>query len=257
MMTQRPQSINNQREFAKLWYLTLALVALRVPTADAQSTNGYGLVDGLVTNQSLAPLDDATVSILGSKVKVVTGQSGRFQILRLPAGQHVVIVRRLGYQPVSASITVTARDTARVSFTLEHVVALDTVVVLTTPTAAGLAAFESRRRFGFGHFLTQEDIEGKKATFVADLLRSVLSLRIEERGRGQYAFNTRGDCRFQLFLDGVLLPQATDLNDLPPPYELAGIEIYSGPATIPLQYKRSDAGCGVILFWTRTGAKES
>jgi hypothetical protein len=64
-------------------------------------------------------------------------------------------------------------------------------------------------------------------------------------------------CPFQIFVDDVALPIDAKLDrDLPAPKELAGIEVYSGPATIPLRYKTTGGGgfCGVILVWTRDGS---
>ena len=58
-------------------------------------------------------------------------------------------------------------------------------------------------------------------------------------------------------LDCILLPPTTGPDDLPPPSAMAGIEYYSGPATIPVQYKStSGAGfCGVVLMWTKDGSE--
>ena len=71
----------------------------------------------------------------------------------------------------------------------------------------------------------------------------------------EYAVSTRngGNCPLRVFIDGVLLPSPANLYDLPSPKELAGIEIYPGPETIPLQYKTGESGCGVMLFWTKDG----
>jgi hypothetical protein len=58
-----------------------------------------------------------------------------------------------------------------------------------------------------------------------------------------------------VFLDGVRRPPSgAGIDDVALPKDLAGIEIYSGAATIPLQYKTSGATCGVILLWTRVGS---
>jgi hypothetical protein len=59
-----------------------------------------------------------------------------------------------------------------------------------------------------------------------------------------------------VYIDGVQLPAEPNIDNIVMPKELAGIEIYSGPATIPLQYKSTSAGgfCGVILLWTRIGS---
>jgi hypothetical protein len=58
-------------------------------------------------------------------------------------------------------------------------------------------------------------------------------------------------CPLQVFVDDVLLPPPANLADIASPREIAAIEVYSGPATIPLQYKPPNSGCGVILIWTK------
>ena len=59
----------------------------------------------------------------------------------------------------------------------------------------------------------------------------------------------------QIFIDDVAV--RIKLGDLPSPEDLAGIEVYTGPSTIPLRYKTySGRGgyCGVILLWTKDGS---
>lgn len=69
-----------------------------------------------------------------------------------------------------------------------------------------------------------------------------------------YAVNPRNHfCQYQLHLDGLPMPIPTDLNAIPRPSRLVGIEIYSGPATVPAIYSRPQTTCGVILFWTKIG----
>ena len=82
-----------------------------------------------------------------------------------------------------------------------------------------------------------EEIDKRKEVFLADLIRMVPSVAIAERGFKQVAVNTRGGCAFQIVLDGFAISLTPNLRDLPSPKELAGIEIYSGPATVPVQYK--------------------
>ena len=57
----------------------------------------------------------------------------------------------------------------------------------------------------------------------------------------------------QVYLDQVPLPSPFNLELLPPPRDLAGIEVYAGPATIPPQFNGYNRGCGVILVWTKDG----
>jgi hypothetical protein len=59
-------------------------------------------------------------------------------------------------------------------------------------------------------------------------------------------------CVMRVALDGQLLPAGTSL-DLVTPSALAAIEIYPGPATIPVEFAgmARDIGCGLIVLWTR------
>jgi hypothetical protein len=74
-----------------------------------------------------------------------------------------------------------------------------------------------------------------------------------------YPLRSTGDhgqhCQLQVFLDGIEMPPL-DINEYALPKELAGIELYLGPSTLPLQYKSTSGGgfCGVILLWTRVGS---
>lgn len=237
--------------------LVASLVALGAIPSSGQPHPALGVIDGIVTDTNLVTLSGATVSILGSSLSVSTGDNGRFRIAGLHAGNYILTVHRIGYVPIAVATTVADGDTLRPSFALQRIVsALDTMIVTAKSLATRMSEFEDRRKLGFGHFITAEDIEKRNATFLADVIRTVLSVGISERTPGvQIAYNMRamGGCAFQIYLDGIRMPTPTNLAQLPPPRDLAGIEIYSGPATIPLQYKSGNANCGVMLLWTKVG----
>jgi hypothetical protein len=242
----------------------------------AQSRPIAGVIDGAVSDTNLVALSDASVSILGSSVHVATGANGRFRITRLAAGRYLVVVHHLGYVPISTYLQVADGDTLRVSFMLRQIAtALDTVVIAAKSLGARMAEFEERRKLGFGHFLTQADIEQRNSVFLGDVLAAVPSIKIQEGEFSQAPYSARGAalCPFQVFVDGVYFTPTepppppnqgpgfgrtpspgANLLELPPVSNIAGIEIYSGAATIPLQYQRLDGGCGVILVWTKSGS---
>jgi CarboxypepD_reg-like domain len=245
---------------------TAVLLGAASQTAGAQTPRALSAIDGAVSDTSLAPLADATASILGSTVHVATDASGRFRILALPAGQYIIVVRRLGYVPVSAVLQVAERDTIRMSFTLRRLVTeLDTVVVSAQWRSMRLAEFEEHRKFGQGQFMTQAQIEARNSVDISDLLRTFMSVNVPSAGP---VTNRRAGismtCPFKYFIDGVSIPTPKNPDtDLPSPKVLAGIEVYANTATIPLQYKTSGgdnifryggAFCGVILLWTRDGS---
>jgi hypothetical protein len=55
--------------------------------------------------------------------------------------------------------------------------------------------------------------------------------------------------------DGLVLGPEFGINEIPA-VEIHGIEIYAGPATIPVEYRGSLANgtCGLIMVWTRGGS---
>jgi len=240
----------------RFWALPISLIAglgMAAASADAQS-RPTGTIDGIVTDTNVVSLGNATISMLGSALRVATGDNGRFRIVDVQPGNYVLSVRHIGYASLAVALSIAAGDTARPSLTMRPIVAaLDTMISSAKTLPARMSEFDYRRKLGFGHFISGEEIEKRNEVFLADLIRTVLSVTIAEKGFRQVAVNTRAGCAFQIYLDGLAIPLTPDLRDLPSPRELAGIEIYSGPATIPVQYRYGNASCGVILIWTKSG----
>lgn len=232
--------------------IALAIGGRATLAAQGDSVARVGVIDGIVRDTAFAPLADASVTILRTNVRVQTGGSGHFRIVRVPAGQYLVIVRHLGHRPASGIIEVAANDTARLSYALEPAVpTLEGVVVTERRLSSTLVDFEQRRRFGQGTFLTQADIDRRNAVFTRELFEGIPSVK----STGGAIVSTRvGGCRTELFVDGVRLPERTTPEDLPIPKDIAAIEVYAGPATIPPQFAGGRASCGVVLIWTRYGS---
>ena len=221
----------------------------------AQVARARSVIDGMVSDSNLVALGEASVAVLGSSLRVTTGENGRFRIVAVPAGQYILTIHRLGYVPVSAAVDIGEADTLRFSFAMRRIATeLDTVVVSGQKLIPRLSGFEARRTFGFGTFLTQEDIERRHAVFVADILRAVPNIHIAWSLRdGETASNTRfgRSCAFQVVLDEIMLPTPTDVDLLPSPRDIAGMEVYYTPAMIPLQYRSASSTCGMIIIWTK------
>jgi Carboxypeptidase regulatory-like domain len=106
-----------------------------------------GTVDGVVSDTGLVPLQAAFVAILGTKIRVGTGPNGRFRITNVPAGEYLVIVKRVGYHPTSGVVDVPASDTVRLAYTLDKLRPneLETVVITANSPSSRMVGFESRR----------------------------------------------------------------------------------------------------------------
>ncbi len=239
------------------------------PANAGPSRAGTGMIEGSVSDTTLRPLNSAEVSIVGVGTRVTTSENGRFRILQVPAGQYLLVVRRIGYAPTSGMIEVSANDTLRLAYMLARSVSvLDTSRIRETRVTTRMLAFEQRRAAGVGQFITQEAIERRGSAAASDFLRNVRGVEVSRVSNDQFsgsiAMSRReggtfqgdgatGACVMQVLLDGIVLPRNFNLELLPPPKNIAGIEIYSGPATIPPQFGGPDRRCGMIAVWTRDG----
>jgi hypothetical protein len=236
----------------------LVVMGVATHVASAQSDGGtvkpsVGTVDGLVTDTVLAPIVGATVSLLGSDLHVVTGENGRFRIVGLASGDHVLLVRRLGFEGIWAPVHVEAGETSRLTIALDPVAAhLDAVEVRAHgATTMKMAEFNERRTFGQGIFLTHDEIERQNKPRAFDLLQGIPSIKVFRNSMGDgVVLSTRASCALQILVDGF----PVGAGNIPSPRELAGIEVYSGPATVPMRYQNTrGARCGVVLMWTGDG----
>ena len=235
------------------------MICLSATALAAQGGAVRGTLDGVVTDTSLAPLAGASAWLLGTKLEVSTGNNGRFRITSIPAGTYIVVVRRLGYSPVSSALDVVPGDTARLSFTLvSSDVTLEKVVV--HATAEPLAEFESRRALGFGQFMTEAEIEKLNFVGTSDLLRTFHSVVVTTTGVLNNRLMPTLKCPMQFYVDGIAISVVGGLDaSLPPPHDVAGIEVHANTATVPLQYASLGGGtggrgggtCGVVLLWRR------
>jgi hypothetical protein len=263
-------------------------VAAQVSVPIVRQMIGMGTIDGVVTDTMLVPLPSATVSIIGSNVRVITGDNGRFRIAALQPGQYIVIAHRIGYEPLSARVNVTVTDTERVSLVLERVAsALDTVKVAGAQLPARFSGFESRlKNKEATAAFTREDILKVNPVDTWQMLSRVSALKLVPHGSngGWWAVSTRAmrvtsagalPCFMSVMVDGVMMlgdpspanaapssgdpalsqpPGGTfDLTNLPPPDQIHGMEVFAGPSSIPPQYNGAGNAkmCGLIAIWTR------
>ena len=185
-----------------------------------------------------------------------TDDAGRVRLAGLPDGRVTVAARRIGFRPVSVEVTLPA--TAPLELTMEAVPQqLAEVVVRGTrrgPYTGRLGDFRRRRDMGFGRFITAEEIDRRRPMFTSDLLRTLPGVNVYTPGVGPSSIRIRGNgCAPFVWLDGA--PASAGYLDVDAfaPGSLAGIEVYSGVATVPVELRgtRGEAACGVIALWSR------
>jgi TonB family protein len=172
-------------------------------------------------------------------------------------------VRRLGYRQASVPVTVASGTTATVTVTLLRLPQeLKPVLVEATrqPSLRYLQGFYERRAKGHGYFITREQIATRNWGEMTDVLRSMIpAVRITSSRMAQNAIRLRGNaCAPLVWIDGApALAGEFDL-DVISPQSVSGIEVYPGPATVPVEFRSSKGveACGVIVVWSRLDPPE-
>lgn len=248
--------------------LSLAPVALRAQT-------GSVIIARVTDAEADRPLVGAQLRVAGASTSARSDSAGVARLVRVPGGQHVVEVRRVGYEPATLEVTLSGADTLDLAVALERAPRqLDTVTVTERAPVAGLEAFEARRARGLGQFLTPDLLDAEGGRELGDVLASRLrGVRVVtgRDGVSRYVVSPRvrgagallggstedqrrtsgrlppGACVMHVYLDGVFVSDY-DVSFIDT-RSVAAVEAYGAAA--PAQYRRAGSDCGVVLLWTR------
>ena len=267
----RPPALPRQAAFA----LCVTLFAASLPAQAPASLRGW-----VVDDRTGQPLAGVEVTLTTTSRMAATDSSGTFALRDVAAGRHEVVLRKVGYQPLSTAITTTGADSAASLLRLAPVAAELTQVTVTTPAVhPRLQAFEAHRaaRMG-GSFLTADELAKERGRSLGDVLQRVLGTDIVRGMGGQAWFATRrgydsirylplvsqmdrargastGLCYAAVVLNNVFVYRGTgddlfDVNSLAPD-EVLAIEVYRGGASMPLEYNTTRSTCGLLVIYTK------
>ncbi|MDB4914269.1 MAG: hypothetical protein JWM95_1913 [Gemmatimonadetes bacterium] len=159
----------------------------------------------------------------------------------------------------------------------------------------GLAGFEDRRRKGFGKFIDSTELRSRDYRAMGDLLRSISGVSLanppycgQPFARGTQRLVRRYNCidnrsylvamggpmcAMQVMLDGVSFIPGKKIDNEEPPSDppndwtstidiasvplrdVTAIEVYRRNGEVPMEYRSNSTECGLILLWTRRGAR--
>lgn len=230
--------------------LTLvSLVAWTIATSvRAQST---GTVEGLVRSVSGEPLPGVTVLAEQLRRGTVTDHRGRFR-LTLPAGDHVVVVRSVGYSSQAREVSVPPGGTLTLEFELAEAPAvLPELVVTATRERERLA--ETAASIGA---VSEDAIRLVRPTHPSEIMNRMPGVWINVTGGEGHMAAIRQPLTTDpvyLYLEDGVPTRSTGFFNHNALYEVnlpqaGGIEVMKGPATA---LYGSDAIGGVINLETR------
>lgn len=253
---------------------TLAtLVALASAPADLNAQTG-AVTGRVVDSRTLQPISAAQVFSDELSIGTLTRADGTYTLQNVPAGTHLLEVRRIGYRTVSQEVSVAAGETATADFQIaEDALALDAVVVTGTPGGT--------RQRAIGNVVGRVDAATIAEVAPAQNMQELLASRepglsfarssgnvgtgsqIRIRGVSSLSMNSQP----LIYVDGVRVDnqgaagpairdgrQVSKLDDFAPE-EIESIEVIKGPAAATLY--GTEASAGVIQIITKKGASGS
>jgi carboxypeptidase family protein len=241
---------------------------------------GTASLAGQVRNPASQPIANARVYVMGAADSALTAADGQFTLHNLPSGTRTLVVRSVGFEPVTMPVELTTREARHVivPFTATAVPVL-TPIVITARLDASLkrVGFDQRRRAGDGTFMTAEQIDKHKAYDFHDLFTTFPGVRVDYSSDGHaslMATQGAGGCIgyaavpgkgvqttpgqncgpcLTYVVDGSRYEEYDegDMDTFVRPEEIGAIEVYQqnhAPRSIPGVTKPE---CVNIVIWTK------
>jgi hypothetical protein len=256
------------------------IVAQAAPAAAAPPAQPFrGRLVGVFDEGTGEALAGVEIKNMLNGLSALTTATGTLTLFFVDTTGGLLSIRKLGYEPQTLAVGNSPRDSNGVTIVLKRTAqmlptvvtkdkAVDSVPRYFSPALRG---FEERRHQGFGHFVSEAQLRKKEGSRLSEIITANIPGAMTRPGRGgvvnivgHRAGGSGGrmmdtsPCYITVYMDGVLYYSKVQAGGAPPPdfaslqaNEYAGIEFYAGGATLPVQYTRTDAGCGTLLLWTR------
>ena len=252
--------------------VAMVAIALAFPTFSSVAiAQASGSVRGRVVESGTRAVADAQVTVNGTRIGSVTNANGEFTLADVPTGPRTITVRRIGYQPVTRDVVVTAGVNQLGDIPISvSAVNLSEIVVTGTGTAT------ERRRVGTSIASVDSSLISRaEATSVDQALQGkIAGAQISQNsgmpGGGGISVRLRGTNSFisgsdpLYIVDGIIVDNSSaqladlgirsnpqnrlaDLN----PNDIERIEITRGAAAAALYGSR--ANNGVVQIFTKRG----
>lgn len=249
-------------------YLVLLATSVGIVAhAGAQrSPGGTATLAGRVHTADSLPVAGAHVTAVSGGADAVTDSAGRFVLTHAPAGHADFVIRRIGFEPSQFSIELLAHETMDVELVLTEAAQPLRGVDVNATNRADVPLgryYDHRASSGGGRFIDRADIERARPQRLSDMLRGIPGFSFHTDAAQQSEMNVArsrlgptASCPVQYWVDGMRM-QDFSLDELAPK-DVEAMEVYSGPAALPPEYRAMDGtpGCGTIAVWTRVPAKK-
>lgn len=222
------------------------------------------VVGRIVDGETGRGVEAATVRVDPAGMETVSRHDGGFRISGVPVGEHELVLHHVAYGRDTFSVEVVEGRTADVEIRVrQQAVQMQPLEV----EVKVVQRYRTLERRGFydrihtaqahgGVFLTPELIERRNPARLSHLLSQVPRVRLRKRCRGSVCgyWPDVGTCgQPTIFLDGsrFRIQGVKGIDELPMP-DVRAVEIYMGPAELPMEFSSPGARCAIAV-WTKMG----
>ena len=254
----------SKARLAVLAALLLAVCPLRGGWAQETRATLKGTISDRTTGN---PLQGAVLALLSDTTRAVRSDSqGRYTFADLDPGVTQLVVDAEGFPSLGIVVELLAGQVFERPIRLDstpsgRLAAAQSLPAVTVKAAAPIAnyrlvSFEERRRTGRGQYLTEEQILQSGAYNVGEAIRSMRGVTYECGGSAE-----AGACHVRMSRAPMrCMPEwivdekvTNDFGPSIPIRDVIAVEVYTGPSDVPGEFAGRNAGCGVIVVWTRSG----
>lgn len=218
----------------------------------------------VIDSQTRQPLLGVSLRLMKDEKVVATAVSdsaGRFIVAAPDQGRYRLAGTRIGYaDALTAHVELTADDevSAELQMSGQAVKVAPLIVEAKRDPYLDMRGFYERLQSRSGDYLSPDQIRRRNAPTVADLLRGLRGIKIQRVNYNNEVYFTGANCHPMIVVDGMTmrwggksLGVTQRLDDLVQVHHIDAIEAYRGGSGAPTEYVGPNAGCGVILIWTR------
>ena len=154
----------------------LALIGVGATWASAQDRSSKPpattSLHGVVRDTTRSPIEGAEVIIHSANRTASTSAAGAFRLEALSPGRYWVTVRRIGYVPLRAALTLERNQDRQIVFELAEMIRELPEVEVWAETwwTRRFREFSRRQKSRLGRFVTRDDIDRMNPTYLADLV---------------------------------------------------------------------------------------
>lgn len=199
-----------------------------------------------------------------------TDANGLFRLQVAQGGRFLLSANALGYKEIKDQV-VELEPGKLIVMTVQMVaeaLALEPIVATTEARSFRLDSegFYRRRAEGLGVHIPPEVIERRNPHKTSDLFFGIPRTRVIEPaggGRGRAVkFRNVLECWPMVYIDRQLVSTGGNVSAGADPLaidevisaaDIYAIEVFRSPAEIPSEFNGPNAGCGVVVLWTRRG----